>query len=66
MNSYISPDPICLTPATGPKHGEECLIEALLLSKCNHIICTDSNVAAGAIYMNPDSEITYLNRAYGK
>jgi hypothetical protein len=66
MNKYISKDPICLTPATGPKHGEECLIEATLLSKCKHLICTDSNVAAGALYMNPNLTVTYLNRMYGK
>ena len=48
MNKYISRDPICLTSATGPKHGEECLIEAVLLSRCKHLICTDSNVAAGS------------------
>jgi len=66
MNKYFSPDPICLTSATGPKHGEECLVESLLLSRCNHLICTDSNVAAGALYMNPASAVTYLNRLYGK
>lgn len=66
MNKYFSPDPICLTSATGPKHGEECLMESLLLAKCNHLICTDSNVAAGALYMNPDSGVTYLNRLYGR
>ncbi len=66
MNKYFSPDPICLTSATGPKHGEECLMESLLLARCNHIICTDSNVAAGALYMNPNSTVTYLNRIYGK
>ena len=66
MNKYISRDPICLTSATGPKHGEECLIEAVLLSRCKHLICTDSNVAAGALYMNPNSTVTYLNRMYGK
>jgi len=66
MNKYFSPDPICLTSATGPKHGEECLIESILLSKCNHLICTDSNVAAGAMYLNPSATITYLNRLYGK
>ena len=66
MNKYFSPDPICLTSATGPKHGEECLIESLLLARCKHLICTDSNVAAGALYLNPNSTVTYLNRIYGK
>lgn len=66
MGSYFSKDPICLTPATGPKHGEECLIEAMLLSKCNHLICTDSNVSAAALFYNPNMTVTYLNRKYGK
>jgi hypothetical protein len=66
VNGYMSPDPICLTPATGPEHGEEVLIECLLLSKTNHLICTDSNVSAAALYMNPNMTTTYLNRKYGK
>lgn len=39
------------------KHGEDVLIECILLSKCNHLICINSNVAATALYMNP--EMTY-------
>ena len=66
MQSYLSPDPICLTPATGPEHGEEVLIECVLLSKTNHLICTDSNVAASALYINPSITTTYLNRKHGK
>ncbi len=66
MPKYFSKDPICLTSATGPGHGEEVLIETKLLSRCNHIICTDSNVAAAAIYMNPEMTVDYLNRSYGK
>jgi len=66
MKDYLSKDPICLTAATGPKHGEEVLIECLLLSRTKHIICTDSNVAAGALYMNPNITTTYLNRRYGE
>ncbi len=65
MPKYFSKDPICLTSATGPKHGEEVLIETILLSKCSHLICTDSNVSAGAMYINPNMSIDYLNRKYG-
>jgi len=65
MKNYLSADPICLTSATGPMHGEEVLIECTLLSKTDHLICTDSNVAAAALYMNPDITTTYLNRQYG-
>jgi len=66
MPKYFSKDPICLTSAAGPAHGEEVLIETKLLSRCDHIICTDSNVAASAIYMNPEMTVDYLNRSYGK
>ena len=65
MKNYLSADPICLTPATGPKHGEEVLIECSLLSRTNHLICTDSKVAAAALFINPNITTTYLNRAYG-
>ena len=65
MPKYFSKNPICLTSATGPKHGQEVLIETLLLSKCSHLICTDSNVSAAAIYMNPTMSVDYLNRKYG-
>ena len=66
MQNYLSADPICLTPSTGPKHGEEVLIECMLLSRTNHLICTDSNVAASALYINPNITTTYLNRKHGK
>jgi len=66
MKKYYSPDPICLTSATGPQHGEECLIDCLLMSRCSSLICTDSNVAASAMYLNPASDVIYLNRLYGK
>lgn len=65
MSKYFSKDPICLTSATGPEHGEECLIDCVLMSKAQRLICTDSNVAAAAAYFNPNSELTYLNRIYG-
>ena len=65
MSKYFSKDPICLTSATGPEHGEECLIDCILMSKAQRLICTDSNVAAAAAYFNPSSELTYLNRIYG-
>ena len=65
MPKYLGGTPICLSPATGPIHGEECLIETLLLSKCHNLICTDSNVAAAALYMNPAMPSQFLNRGYG-
>lgn len=35
------------------KHAQDVLIECSILSKCNHLICINSNVAAAALYMNP-------------
>mgnify|MGYP003644664249 CR=1 FL=1 len=66
MPKYYAKDPICLTSATGPKHGEEVLIESYIMSRASHLICTDSNVAAAAAYINPDLKIHFLNRKYGR
>jgi hypothetical protein len=65
MNRYRGNVPICLSPATGPRHGEECLIETLLLARGENLICTDSNVAAAAAYFNPEMTVQYLNRLFG-
>ncbi len=65
MPKYFSKDPICLTSATGPEHGEQVLIEANLLSYSDYFICTDSNVAAAAIFLNPTMKVHFLNRKYG-
>ena len=48
------------------KHGEDVLIETTLLSKCNHLICINSNVAAAALYMNPSMTFDMIHRSvYG-
>ena len=65
MPKYYAKDPICLTSATGAKHGEEVLIESYIMSKASHLICTDSNVSAAAAYINPDMKLHFLNRLYG-
>ena len=65
MPKYFSKDPICLTGATGPEHGEEVLVETNLLAKSDYLVCTDSNVSAAAIFMNPDIKVRFLNRKYG-
>jgi len=44
------------------KHGEDVLIEASLLSKCNHIICINSNVPLASLYLNPNSTFELLGR----
>ena len=65
MPKYFSKDPICLTSASGPEHGEQVLIEANLLSYSDYFICTDSNVAAAAIFLNPAMKVHFLNREHG-
>jgi hypothetical protein len=44
------------------KHGQDVLIEAYLLSKCNRLICINSNVAGMACYLNPSMPIDLLSR----
>lgn len=68
MSSYFEPSPICLhinNDTRKRKHGEEVLIETYLLSKCDYIIGTDSNVVAAASYFNPNSELIFLDRING-
>lgn len=47
-------------------HGEDVLIECHLLSKCNHLICINSNVALSALYLNPNMTYDLIYRSeYG-
>ena len=58
--------PMCLLDNIDRKiHGEQTLIEMLLLSMCNYIIGTDSNLTAAANFFNPVAEFVYLNRENG-
>jgi len=45
------------------KHGEDVLIEAYLLSNCHHLICINSNVAAAALYINPNMTYDLIHRS---
>jgi len=65
MKSYDSIIPVHLSSQSGPKAGEEALIDCLLLSKCDHIICTDSNLSAAALYFNPNASCTFINNHLG-
>jgi hypothetical protein len=66
MKEYNSNMPIHLTNNTNKrKHGEETLIEMLLLSKCDVIIGTDSNLTATSAYFNPEAHLVYMNRIDG-
>ncbi len=44
----------------GAKVGEEVLIDAMLLSRCNFLIRGFSNVASCASFMNPDMPLCYV------
>ena len=43
------------------KHGEEALIDCLLLSRCNHLIRTSSNLSLCSTYFNPELSVELLN-----
>lgn len=43
-----------------PKAGEEVLIEALLLAKCDFLIHSRSNVSSFALYKNPSLDHSYI------
>jgi hypothetical protein len=45
------------------KHGQDVLIECCILSKCNHLICINSNVDAAALYMNPHMTFDLIYRS---
>ena len=66
MPNYYGNIPICLNNNINKRqHGEETLIEMLLLSKSSIIIGTDSNLTATACYFNPNAKLFYMNRING-
>lgn len=44
--------------------GEEAIIDCLLLSKCNILIRTSSNLSAVSSYFNPELSVIELNKRY--
>jgi len=46
--------------------GEEALIDACLLSRCDLLIRTSSNLSLWSTYFNPDLPVVLLNRRYMK
>ena len=66
VNQFYGSIPICLLDNIDKKlHGEQTIIEMLILTKCHYIIGTDSNFTAAACYFNPKAELIYLDRKYG-
>ena len=68
MSEYDSDTPIPLSKLTGRQHGEEALIETILLSQCDALIGSDSNMSLSAAYMNPELQFILIDtldqRAY--
>ena len=59
VQSYNNRLPAPLTPGiAGRSHGEETLIEALLLSKCDYFVGSDSNMSTMVLYFNPQVNYT--------
>ena len=52
--------PYAGTKKLDPKLGEDILIEMWLLSQCDHLIHTMSNVSTAALYFNPDLPNTLI------
>jgi hypothetical protein len=43
-----------------PRAGEEVLVESLLLSRCDFLVHSRSNVSTSALYFNPDLDNIYI------
>ncbi len=50
----------------GYQLGEEALIDSLLLSKCNLLIRTSSNLSLWSTYFQPDIPVILLSERYQK
>jgi hypothetical protein len=58
--SHVTTSPVAGGSKLHPQEGEDILIEVILLSKCNHLIHTLSNVSTTALYFNPELKHTVL------
>jgi hypothetical protein len=45
------------------KQGKDVLIESILMSKCDRIICVNSNVSAYSCYLNPEIKINLVRKS---
>lgn len=57
---------IHFTTARSFDNGKEALIDALLLSRCNLLIRTSSNLSLWSTYFNPNVTTIIMNRRYAK
>ena len=66
MKDFHGSKPIFFVEDVNKKiHGIETMIEMLILSKCNTIIGTDSNLTATASFFNVEAKLIYLDRKNG-
>lgn len=56
----ITTSPYPGVPKLHPKLGEDLLIEAMLLSRCDHLVHTISTVSTAVLYLNPTMSHTLL------
>ena len=61
MPKYNNNTPIHLSKQSGQAHGEEALIETVLLSRCDTLIGSDSNMSIAAAYMNTETEFILID-----
>lgn len=51
-----------LGPHRGPRQAEECLLDVLLMAKCQHLVHGNSNVTNGVLVFNPTMSHDALHR----
>ena len=61
MEKYNDSTPIPLSSHASPARGEEALIEGLLLSQCNFLIGSDSNMSMCPLYFNPTLKYSFVD-----
>lgn len=59
-------EPVHKITGNGFQRGEEALIDCLLLSHCDLIIKTSSNLSLFSTYFNPDVPVIHLTTRHGK
>jgi hypothetical protein len=53
--------PLHKTPGSGFHKGQTAVLDCLLLSRCTHLVRTDSNLSLFATFFNPQLPVTLLN-----
>ncbi|MBY0497761.1 MAG: hypothetical protein K2Y23_26430 [Cyanobacteria bacterium] len=53
--------PLHTRPRQGAQHGEDAITDCLLLTRCHHLVRTDSDPGLFATFFNPDLPVTLLS-----